>query len=296
MEEKLKRLKEFNSKPKRPSQRKECRWCKEEILKDASICPSCQQPQKKTPWLLAHPSVAVSVISIVISTFSLYEAYKAPLPKLTLQAAKYSKDSFTLLASNYGEVPTLIQGAKVSITLRDSEKHATHRSQAVFFFDDPMLLLPNSSRNLEIAYNSHGPRSEWVVDDMSADSQFDSQAFLSTIANGELPDAWPPLTGLPWGHLATYLTREDKGEQRTSQITLIDRLYDKINKNDPFSCQLTLWYSIPGAEEQTAASFYSSYCFPAFRWMSKEFGPFQDKTLPMPWFWDEEDGSPSTQR
>ncbi|NVN54291.1 hypothetical protein FLM52_00445 [bacterium Scap17] len=166
MEEKLKRLKEFNSKPKRPSQRSECKWCKEEIQPRALICASCQQPQRKRHWLLAHPSVAVSAMSILISSGSFWVAWKAnnpppAAPKVGAYIGGYDKEGFHFTTYNYGNAPTALSAVDLKITLEDND--TTHSSYAFFELAEPVFLPIGSTREtIAIDYDSLTPnRSKW---------------------------------------------------------------------------------------------------------------------------------------
>lgn len=166
MEEKLKRLKEFNSKPKQPSQRSECKWCKEEILKGSSICPSCQQPQKKRHWLLAHPSVAVSVISLAIAFGSFRVAWEAnnpppATPELGAQHLEYSDKAFKFAAFNYGNAPTYLTTVMLKITLEKNKK-PTHQGYIYYELDEPVFLPVGSKpETLTISYTSPFP--DWTM-------------------------------------------------------------------------------------------------------------------------------------
>lgn len=287
MEEKLKRLKQFNRKSKQSSQRKECKWCGVEIKQGVFLCASCHQPQRKRHWLLAHPSVAVAAISLAVSLFSLHEANKAPVPKLLLQAPKYSEKNFTFLVTNYGRVPTQIQEASLNISFRDEKNHTMHKVQSVFSFDDPELLPPNSSRNLDTPYSSYSPFSRWSV---TKQPYLDFDKLLTAIVNWEMPDSLL----IPSPYFMLFITKDEQGSKKARVISLLDILHDRFNNNDQLNCELTLRYSTPESESQKATSSHSTNCFDAFEWMGRELGPLKDKTLPIPWFWDEKGRSPNT--
>ncbi|MEP4556949.1 hypothetical protein [Cobetia amphilecti] len=162
MEEKLKRLKEFNSKSKQPSQRKECKWCKEEIQKEASICPSCQQPQKKRCWLSAHPSVTVSAVSIIISLGSFVVAWKASnpppaTPKIGASTRVSGSDEFQLLTYNYGDAPALLSWMRINMSLV-SEDGDRRTAYVYYMLEDPVVLPVGSSPKLfTVSYEQFTP-------------------------------------------------------------------------------------------------------------------------------------------
>ena len=262
MEEKLKRLKQFNSKLKQPSQRKErkwrkllsrnkaykwcvqpsqsrtCRWCKKEIQPSAYMCSSCQQPQKKRHWFLAHPSVAVSTVSIIIALGSFVVAWKAnnhppASPKLDAQVIAYTDEGFSFLVYNYGEAPTILTAVDLSTYL---ERSTLHEGHAYFSLETPVPLPPSSNQTINIRYDSH--QANW------ADWNF---------SDGEEPFS-------------------------------ISNLNLSAGMSNDLKCEMKLWYSAPDTKRHRASftSISNGNCTSAMEWMSQEFGPLKDNPLSDP--------------
>ncbi|WP_088743564.1 hypothetical protein [Cobetia sp. QF-1] len=160
MEEKLKRLKQFNSKSKQSSQRKECKWCKKEILKEASICPSCQQPQSKAHrYLDKRVPIGIAMISVLLSGYSLYVSYNPPPaePKIGASTRVSGVDKFQLLIYNYGNAPTLLSWIRLKVSLLD-ENNVRRTAYAAQMLEDPIVLQVGSSPELlTVEYERFSP-------------------------------------------------------------------------------------------------------------------------------------------
>jgi hypothetical protein len=259
MEEKLKRLKEFNSKQLQPTQRKKrkwyerakvykayewlvqpsqrrtCRWCKSKIQPSAFMCASCQQPQKKRHWLLAHPSVAAASLSVVISIISLIVANNPPpaAPKIGAYIGKYGEESFNFTTYNYGNAPTALSAVELDLELRDNG--TTHTSHAYYKLEEP-LFLPIGSVPKPVTIN------------------YDSlDSGLST-----------------W---------ERTGEEKAFNLGFLN-IAAQMGNN--LECKVTLWYSVStGAMYNRDSSPLDSNgdCVFAMIWMAKSFGPLKGKPI-----------------
>ena len=145
----------MEEKRKRLSRRTKCRWCKEEIQPRALICASCQQPQKKRHWLLAHPSVAAASLSVVISIISLIVANNPPpaAPKIGAYIGEYGEKSFHFTAYNYGDAPSALTALELDLALIDNG--TTHTSHAYYKLEEPVFLsIGSTPATLTINYDS----------------------------------------------------------------------------------------------------------------------------------------------
>ncbi|TVU72014.1 hypothetical protein [Cobetia crustatorum] len=257
MEEKLKRLKEFNKqlqptqRKKRkwyertkvykvyewlvqPSQRRTCRWCKSKIQPSAFMCASCQQPQKKRHWLLAHPSVAAASLSVVISIISLIVANNPPpaAPKIGAYIGEYGKESFNFTAFNYGNAPTALSAVELDLELRDNG--TTHTSHAYYALEEPLFLpIGSIPKFVTIDYDSLEPvTAKWTRTGEDKEFNLGFLSFAAALGNN-------------------------------------------------LECEIKLWYSAnEGIYNHDSSVLHSNgNCVRAMAWMAQSFGPFKGKPI-----------------
>jgi len=164
-----------------------CIACRNEIADGASICAHCGRSQKTwVRWVenATNPvTLAISIISLVISGFAFWNTIKPPTgtPIIQAQNIAFEQNEFSILAYNLGSAPSIISWVDLSLSLTDGQG-GTYSAEAGYSLETPIQLLPGEAATITVAYSDFAERwTRWIESDPPPKEAF-STSFLNVAA------------------------------------------------------------------------------------------------------------------
>lgn len=144
-----------------------CYACGKDIHKTAKICKHCTSSQNKIIyWIDAYAplgTLIISLLSLVISSAAFYfsRVKEPPGPELVVQIDRFSENSFSVLVTNVGELPTVVRNLDLIVTLQQREgQHAVRAGFSV----SPTQISKGEGQLFDLAYSDFVPRhTRWTT-------------------------------------------------------------------------------------------------------------------------------------
>lgn len=144
-----------------------CYACGEDIPKTAKVCKHCMSSQNELMyWIGAFVppgTLIISLLSLVISSAAFYfsRVKEPPSPELVVQIDRFNQDSFTVLVTNVGELPTVVRDLDLIVTLQQRDgQHAVRAGFSV----SPTQISKGEGQLFDLAYSDFVPRyTRWTT-------------------------------------------------------------------------------------------------------------------------------------